>query len=73
MEDNTSKRFTLNKQDLQKIATGAFVAIGGALVTYLTQVVAQIDFGDFTPVAVAVSSVLVNVARKFLADYSARI
>lgn len=71
--ENTSTKFQLNKADLQKIGTGALVAIGGALVTYLTQVVAQIDFGDFTPVAVAVSSVLVNVARKFLADYSARI
>lgn len=69
--ENTSKKFQLNKTDLQKIATGALVAVGGALLTYLTQVVAQIDFGDFTPVAVALSSILVNVARKFIADYSA--
>lgn len=69
--ENTSKRFSLNKADMQKVATGALVAIGGALLTYLTQTVAQIDFGDYTPVAVAVSSVLVNVARKFIADYSA--
>ena len=69
--ENTSKRFSLNKADMQKVATGALVAIGGALLTYLTQTVAQIDFGDYTPVAVALSSVLVNVARKFIADYSA--
>ena len=71
--ENTSKRFSLNKADMQKVATGALVAIGGALLTYLTQTVAQIDFGDYTPVAVALSSVLVNVARKFIADYSANL
>lgn len=70
--ENTSTKFQLNKQDLQKIGTGALVAVGGALLTYLTQVVAQIDFGDFTPVAVAISSILVNVGRKFIADYSSR-
>ena len=68
--ENTSKKFQLNKIDLQKIGTGALVAIGGALLTYLTQTVANIDFGDFTPVAVALSSILVNVARKYIADYS---
>lgn len=71
--ENTSKRFSLNKADMQKVATGALVAIGGALLTYLTQTVANIDFGDFTPVAVALSSILVNVARKYIADYSANL
>lgn len=70
--ENTSKKFQLNKADLQKIGTGALVAIGGALITYLTQVVGQIDFGDYTPVAVALFSVAVNIARKYLADYSAQ-
>lgn len=68
--ESTSKRFSLNKSDLQKIGTGALIAISGALLTYLTKVVADIDFGVYTPVAVAIFSVLANAGRKFIADYS---
>lgn len=68
--ESTSKRFSLNKSDLQKIGTGALIAISGALLTYLTKVIADIDFGVYTPVAVAIFSVLANAGRKFIADYS---
>jgi len=62
-----SKRYTLNQDDLIKITTGAGLALGGALVTYLTEIVGQIDLGEWTPVFVAVMSVLINAFRKFLA------
>ena len=62
-----SKRYTLNQDDLIKITTGAALALGGALVTYLTEIVGQIDLGEWTPVFVAVMSVLINAFRKFLA------
>lgn len=68
--ENTSKKFSLNKADLQKIGTGALIAISGALLTYLTKVVADVDFGVYTPIAVAVFSILANAGRKFIADYS---
>ena len=61
-----SERFTLNKDDLQKILTGAAVALGGALLTYVSQIVTQIDFGVWTPTVVALASILVNAGRKFL-------
>ena len=65
-----SKRFTLNKEDLTRIAIGAGVATGGALLTYLAELVPQFDFGDYTPIVVAGFSILVNVVRKYLADCS---
>lgn len=61
-----SKRYTLNQEDLIKILTGAGLALGGALITYLTEIVGQIDLGVYTPVFVAVMSILINAFRKFL-------
>ena len=66
-----SIKYTLNTTDLKKIGTGAMVATIGALLTYLTQVITQIDFGQWTPIVVAVYGVLANIVRKFLAGYSA--
>lgn len=61
-----SARFTLNKEDGRKILTGAIVALSGALLTYFSQIVTQIDFGVLTPTVVAIASILVNAGRKFL-------
>jgi hypothetical protein len=63
-----SKRFSINKDDLKKIAVGALVALGGALLTYVTETLVQVDFGQWTPLVVSMSSVLINTARKFLAE-----
>jgi len=61
-----SKRFTFNKEDGYKILIGAGIATGGALVAYLTEVVGQVDLGEWTPVFVAVASILINAFKKFL-------
>lgn len=63
-----SPKYKLNAEDLQKVGTGALIAVGGALLTYFAEIVTQIDFGAYTPVVVALSSVLVNTGRKFLKD-----
>lgn len=65
--EEPSKRFQLNSEDLVKIMTGAIIAIGGALLTYLSEIVLQIDFGAYTPTVVSVLSILINIARKLLA------
>lgn len=51
---------------LRKIAKGAAIASGGALLTYLLGELPNIDFGQYTPVAVAVFSTLINAALKAL-------
>lgn len=68
MED--SKKYSLNKEDGKKLLKGLLVACGGAILTYIAQTVSEVDFGSWTPVIVALSSVLVNAARKFLAGES---
>ena len=59
-----SKQFRLNEQDLKKIGTGALVALVGALLTYLAPIVADTDFGVYSPLVVVVFSVLANTVRK---------
>ncbi len=65
-----SKKYSLNASDLKGIGKGAVVAMGGAGITYLATVVGQVDFGEMTPMVVALSGILVNVLRKWLKDYS---
>lgn len=62
-----SARFTLNKEDGQKILKGASIALGGALLTYLLEIIPEIDFGSYTPTVVAVASILINAGLKFIA------
>jgi hypothetical protein len=66
-----SKKYRLNIEDAHKILTGLLVAMAGAGITYAVDTVGMMDFGEYTPFVVAVASVLVNIARKFLAGYRA--
>ncbi len=68
--DSTSPKRKLNSIDFRKVAIGACVAVVGALLTYLTELVSGIDFGDFTAVVVSVWSIIANVVRKWLKDYT---
>lgn len=61
-----SFKYTLNKADLKKIAIGAGIALAGALLTYTTETITSVDFGEWTPIVVAIWSILANAARKFL-------
>jgi len=61
-----SYRFSLNKADLNKIAVGAGVAVVGALLTYVSETITSVDFGQWTPIVVAVWSILANTVRKFV-------
>ena len=59
-------KYTLGKEDLEKIAKGAIIAVGGALLTYLTNILTQVNFGDFTGIAVAVGGIIINTCWKVL-------
>ncbi len=54
----------MSKEAAIKVAKGAGIAAAGAALTYLVQAVPGLDLGPWTPVVVAVLSVLVNVVRK---------
>ena len=49
-----------------KILKGLLIATGGAALTYLADLIPNIDFGVWTPVVVTLFSVLLNMARKLL-------
>jgi len=66
MENPVSPKYSINKDDLKSIARGGLIAIGGALVTYAIEILPKINFGDYTPIVVALISILLNSARKYL-------
>jgi len=66
MKQTFSPNWTLIKQDLKRLAVGAGVALLGALATYLQDSIPNLDFGQYTPVVVAINSILVNAIRKFI-------
>jgi hypothetical protein len=61
-------KYKFDKENLVKIAKGAGIAIGGALLVYVAEVLPQVDFGVYTPLAVAVGGILINAARQFLKE-----
>lgn len=67
--NETSKQWSLNNIDYKKILVGAGIALLGALATYLQDTIPGIDFGTWTPVVVAINSILVNTIRKFVMGY----
>ena len=63
-----SEKYSLIQEDLKRIGIGLGVALLGALATYLQDIIPNVDFGAYTPLAVAINSVIVNIIRKFVAD-----
>ena len=62
----TSTSLSLNKKDLKSAGKGLLIALAGALLTYMQTL--QFDFGAYTPLAVAVNSIAVNLIRLWLVD-----
>jgi predicted metal-dependent phosphotriesterase family hydrolase len=67
---NGSPNFALSSTDVQKIATGALMAVGGALATYLLNtVLPQLkEQGEINAALFVLFSTLINAARKFITD-----
>lgn len=63
-----SKRFRLSVTDWQKIWTGFLVACVGAIITFLTEQIPGVDFGEWQFLAVAVASTIANFLRKLISD-----
>ena len=64
----SSKKYELNKEDGVKIGKGALIAIGSVLITYAAQTIPNVNFGQYTPLVVGFSGILINFAKKFLAS-----
>lgn len=61
-----SEFLQLSNTDYKKIGKGAIIAILGALLTYGSDIILNINFGTYTPIAVAVWSILVNAGWKWI-------
>jgi len=54
----------MQSEQWEKIGKGVLIAATGAALTYLLEMIPGLELGEWTPVATAVLSVLVNVIRK---------
>ena len=61
-----SEKYQLNKKDGLKILKGLAIAMGGAVLTFATEMIPQVEWGQWTPVVVAASSVLINAVWKWI-------
>ena len=61
-----SQKYQLSQIDWYKILIGLLVALSGAALTYLSEFVLSVEWGNLQPLIVAGMSVLVNFLRKFL-------
>jgi len=61
-----SPRFKLNKEDLKKIGKGGIIAVLGAVLTYGSEVILNLDLCNKTAIVTAVWSILVNAGWKWI-------
>ena len=66
VKKEVQQSFRLNKITLRKIGIGALIALGGALLTYISGYVSNTDFGPYTALVVAIWSILVNLFREYI-------
>lgn len=66
MQKKMQRKNTLDKVTLIKILKGAGIAGGGAALVYLLQAVVLLDFGDYTPMVVAIAGILINAIKEFI-------
>jgi hypothetical protein len=58
--------YSFDSESLKKIGKGALIAAGGALCTYLLENLSQVNFGAYTPILVAVFSILINSVKEHI-------
>jgi len=68
MVDKASPAYKLNKADLKKIGKGAVIALLGAILTYGSDIILNIDFGNYAVLVTAIWSILVNVGWKWISN-----
>jgi|1_EtaG_2_1085319.scaffolds.fasta_scaffold00826_15 hypothetical protein len=63
-----SKKMKLNKTNGIKILKGAGIAIGGALLVYIAELLPSVNFGAYTALVVAIGGILINAVKEYLSD-----
>lgn len=65
-EYQVQESFAFDKITLLKIGRGALIAGAGAAVVYGLEAVLTMDFGESTPIIVALASILLNAVKEFV-------
>lgn len=60
------KKNSFDRETMKKIGKGALIAGGGALAVYVLQAIAGMDFGEATPLIVALCGILINAVREYM-------
>jgi hypothetical protein len=60
------RAYSFDKETLVKIAKGAGIAGGAAILTYLAEHLTELNFGAYTAIVVAVLSILINSGKEWL-------
>ena len=68
----TSKLLKLDSFDWVKVGKGLLIALCGAILTYLSDLIPTIDFGMWTPMVMAFWSIVVNIVQKLLTNSSGK-
>ena len=61
-----SPRLEFNQEDMTKIGKGFLIMLAGTTLTYLTDTISMIEWGEYKPIIVGLSAVLINAAWKLL-------
>lgn len=61
-----SPKFKLNKVDLKKIGTGFLIAFGGFVLTYTTELLPLINWGEYREIVMVMAMAFINLGRKWL-------
>lgn len=56
---------SFDKETMKKIGKGALIAGGGAILTYCAENIGNIDFGVYTPLVVAILSIVINMVKEY--------
>jgi len=68
MKQNKSEKYSLNGNDFKKIVKGTGIAVAGFLLTYVAELIPNINFGEYSGIVVALSAVLINAGRKLITE-----
>ena len=60
---------SIDSVGLKKVGKGALIAGAGAALTYLLEALPGIQFGEYTPIVVGISSIVINFLRKWMLSY----
>jgi hypothetical protein len=63
--EQTQQAESFDSVTMQKIAKGAMIAGGSAILTYILQAIMGMDFGAYTPIVVAICGILINTIKSY--------